>query len=169
MADNDKQRFSMVAKSAALEEDGAANVTATSEDATTAPVTQQTIISDKPEDYLIRANQGHSIAIESEGLLTPITQETLPDMAVHGTTHGAWPLIVQSGGLKRMSRTHVHFAPGLPAGFKSVPKDGVLATDEPVEDTETSAPVISGMRNSSSVLVYPVSYTHLTLPTKRIV
>lgn len=41
-----------------------------------------------------------------------------------------------------MTRTHVHFASGLPAGFDKENKDGNVA------------PVISGMRNSSSILVY---------------
>jgi len=117
------------------------------DDAATVVVPEFT--SDDPADYLIRANQGHSIAVENEGLLTPITSDNLPSIVVHGTTHGAWPLIVSSRGLKRMGRTHVHFAAGLPAGFKSVaesPTDGGEGT--------AAAPVISGMRNSSSVLVY---------------
>ncbi|KFX98824.1 hypothetical protein V490_02092, partial [Pseudogymnoascus sp. VKM F-3557] len=40
-----------------------------------------------PSDWLIRANQGHSIAIESSALLTPITLEAdnIPPIVVHGT------------------------------------------------------------------------------------
>jgi 2'-phosphotransferase len=126
VAENDKQRFSLIHKSAAA---SANSVPA--DDAATSTT-----------DYLIRANQGHSLEVASENLLTPITEETMPSMVVHGTTHAAWPQIVATGGLKKMARTHVHFASGLPAGFKP-------------EDTDTAtAPVISGMRNSSSVLVY---------------
>lgn len=103
--------------------------------------------SEKPADFLIRANQGHSVkAVESEGLLKPVTKENMPTAAVHGTTHAAWGLIVASGGLKVMGRNHVHFASGLPAGFKSV--------IEQDETTETAAPVISGMRKTSTVLVF---------------
>ncbi|KAI5273817.1 hypothetical protein E4T47_02811 [Aureobasidium subglaciale] len=140
VAENDKQRFSLIHKSAAA---SAASVPA--DDAatsTTSEIPSQAPESDDPADYLIRANQGHSLEIASENLLTPITEENLPSTAVHGTTHAAWPQIVATGGLKRMTRTHVHFASGLPAGFKSEDADG------------SAAPVISGMRNSSSVLVY---------------
>jgi len=44
-----------------------------------------------------------------------------------------------------MGRNHVHFATGLPAGFD-------VATEG--EEGKSSEPVISGMRNSSSILVY---------------
>lgn len=120
--DNDKQRFTM---------------TPASEDV------DQT--SSDPKDYLIRANQGHSLKVESEGLLKPITVEHAPESAVHGTSHSAWLLIAASGGLKPMGRNHVHFASGLPAGFKSIAEDGKA-------DDET--PVISGMRKSSTILMF---------------
>lgn len=102
--------------------------------------------SDKPSDFLIRANQGHSVKMESEGLLTPVTKENVPATAVHGTTHAAWGLIVSSGGLKAMGRNHVHFASGLPAGFTSIVEHD--------EATQTAAPVISGMRKTSTILVF---------------
>ncbi|KAG9551191.1 phosphotransferase KptA/Tpt1, partial [Aureobasidium melanogenum] len=140
VAENDKQRFSLIHKSAAASTSGVpADDAATS---TTSDIPSQLPESDDPADYLIRANQGHSLEIASENLLTPITEENLPSTVVHGTTHAAWPLIIATGGLKKMTRTHVHFASGLPAGFKSEDKDA------------NAAPVISGMRNSSSVLVY---------------
>lgn len=44
-----------------------------------------------------------------------------------------------------MGRNHVHFASGLPAGFKSIVD---------VESTEVAAPVISGMRKSSTILMF---------------
>jgi len=50
---------------------------------------------------------------------------------VHGTYWDAWK-IIQNEGLKRMARTHIHFASGLPKD------DGV----------------ISGMRKSCQVYVY---------------
>lgn len=105
--------------------------------------------SDDPADYLIRANQGHSIKVDTEGLLTPITEEggNVPEVCVHGTDEPAWRLILKSGGLRKMGRNHMHFASGLPAGFKSMVADGTA------EDKE-APPVISGMRKSSSILIY---------------
>lgn len=66
-----------------------------------------------PSKYLIRAAQGHSIAIEHSSLLTPLTLETAPAIVVHGTYRKAWPLILSSNGLKRMSRTLIHCAPAV--------------------------------------------------------
>ncbi|XP_072350942.1 tRNA 2'-phosphotransferase 1 [Scyliorhinus torazame] len=62
----------------------------------------------------IRANQGHSIPVE-ELELVPISQEAanVPDEAVHGTYLRLWPSI-KGVGLRRMSRTHIHLAVGLP-------------------------------------------------------
>jgi len=104
-------------------------------------------LSDDPKDWLIRANQGHSLKIESEGLLTPVSVDDRPETAVHGTTHAAWPMIVASGGLKPMARNHVHFASGLPAGFTSI-------GDGDGGDPAAAPPVISGMRKSSTVLMF---------------
>ncbi|ELR06423.1 hypothetical protein GMDG_02139 [Pseudogymnoascus destructans 20631-21] len=89
-----------------------------------------------PSDWLIRANQGHSITIDSSALLTPITLEAdnIPPVVVHGTYYAFYPSIVASGGLKKMSRNHIHFSTGLP------------------EDREGK--VVSGMRNDAEVLIY---------------
>jgi len=79
----------------------------------------------------IRANQGHTMAVEVE--MTPITSvQDLPGgVAVHGTYKKAWPDIKLSG-LSPMSRNHVHFAVGLPG----------------------DSGVISGMRTSAEILIY---------------
>ncbi|KXT13020.1 hypothetical protein AC579_3331 [Pseudocercospora musae] len=132
--DNDKQRFTMIPASS---QDG--------KDVNRQP----SIPSTDPKDWLIRANQGHSLKIESEGLLKPISAEegNVPETAVHGTTHSAWMLIVSSGGLKPMGRNHVHFASALPARFKSV-------VDLDDQEAQAQAPVISGMRNTSTVLMF---------------
>lgn len=89
-----------------------------------------------PSHWLIRANQGHSIAIESEALLTPITLEgsNVPAVVVHGTYFAFWEAIVASGGLSKMGRNHVHCSTGLP-------EDG-------------AAGVVSGMRGDAELLVY---------------
>jgi 2'-phosphotransferase len=47
-----------------------------------------------------------------------------------------------------MGRNHVHFATGLPTGFNR------LVETSGEEQVEEPAPVISGMRNSSTVLIY---------------
>ncbi|KAL8863589.1 MAG: hypothetical protein Q9178_000270 [Gyalolechia marmorata] len=74
--------------------------------------------SSKPSDYLIRASQGHSIAIASENLLTPLSPDdpTCPEEVVHGTDEQSWRAIKKTRGLKRMGRQHVHFAMGMPDG-----------------------------------------------------
>jgi 2'-phosphotransferase len=135
----------------ASSQDQAETAEAASEPQDLSAETLGTIIeSEDPADYLIRANQGHSIKVDVDGLLTPITVEAgnLPETVVHGTDESAWRLILKSGGLRRMGRNHIHFASGLPAGFKS------LAIDTASTEEKEAAPVISGMRKNSSVLVY---------------
>jgi RNA:NAD 2'-phosphotransferase (TPT1/KptA family) len=78
----------------------------------------------------IGATQGHSI----EGIdpnLVPLRDAAQFPVVVHGTYYDSWGRI-RIEGLKRMGRTHIHFASGLPSD------DGV----------------ISGMRKSSEVLIY---------------
>jgi 2'-phosphotransferase len=119
-----------------------------------------------PEDYLIRANQGHSIKLDSSALLTPLTEVDVPSTGVvHGTFYPFWPAILSSGGLSRMGRNHIHFAPaqavvGDPA-LSVVPvagsKDEHTAETEAVETQpveEKEIKVISGMRTDAQVLVY---------------
>merc|ERR1712072_1615118 len=77
----------------------------------------------------------------------------MPQTAVHGSTHAAWPLIVSSGGLKPMTRNHVHFASGLPAGFKSVVEENDNVDGDGTAQ-QNAAPVISGMRKSSTILIF---------------
>jgi 2'-phosphotransferase len=107
VADNDKQRFSLV-----------------------------TELVDLTPTLFIRANQGHSIeGINSDELLTPIVfaeGDGKQLVAVHGTYHKAWPAILQSQGLCRMTRQHVHLAADLPG----------------------ESGVISGMRGSCELVVH---------------
>ncbi|TEY20392.1 hypothetical protein BOTCAL_1787g00010 [Botryotinia calthae] len=90
--------------------------------------------SENPADWMIRANQGHSIAIDSAALLIPITLEAgnIPEICVHGTYFAFYEEILKSGGLKKMGRNHVHFGTG-------VPEDGG---------------VVSGMRGDAEMLIY---------------
>jgi 2'-phosphotransferase len=92
--------------------------------------------SEDPSNWVIRANQGHSIAIDSVALLTPITLEAdnIPKVVIHGTYFAFYEAIVASGGLKKMTRNHIHFSTGLPEDKKSG--------------------VISGMRNDAEILIY---------------
>ncbi|KAH8205819.1 hypothetical protein TruAng_000095 [Truncatella angustata] len=114
--------------------------------------------STNPAEWLIRANQGHSIKLDSEGLHTPITLEAgnIPDVVVHGTYFAFWPKIVESGGLKKMTRTHVHFGTGLPEDGKEGSQVHDEADEVAVEATkEAERPkVISGMRSDAEVLVF---------------
>lgn len=91
--------------------------------------------SKEPSDWVIRANQGHSIAIDSAALLIPITIEAgnVPDIVVHGTYYAFYQAIVETRGLKKMGRNHIHFSTGLPEDKKGV---------------------ISGMRSDAELLIY---------------
>lgn len=57
----------------------------------------------------IRATQGHSIALETP-VLQPVTQASEVPVAVHLTRRSTWDAIQQDGYLRRMARTHIHFA-----------------------------------------------------------
>ncbi|KAL2014650.1 hypothetical protein VTN00DRAFT_2175 [Thermoascus crustaceus] len=126
-----------------------------------------------PSHFLIRATQGHSIkSVDPASFLERLTlsdepqaqpsvpattpSTSLPDTVVHGTYHAAWPLILASGGLKCMGRTHVHFATGPSL-------ESVLAQNKGRGDTEgdgkgieglDNGTVISGMRRDAQVLIY---------------
>ncbi|PBP28657.1 hypothetical protein BUE80_DR000367 [Diplocarpon rosae] len=97
--------------------------------------TPPSLTSNNPSDWVIRANQGHSIGIDPASLLVPITLEAgnVPDVVVHGTYFAFYQSILESGGLKKMSRDHIHFSTGLP---------------------EDKRGVISGMRNDAEILIY---------------
>ena len=84
---NDKQRFNL-----------------TSEDVNNTPT------------LFIRANQGHTIhGIDEEKLLTRIeVTDGESSTAIHGTYLKAWNSILESGGLSKMNRQHIHLAAALP-------------------------------------------------------
>lgn len=68
--------------------------------------------------------------VKTEDLLSKIEDASLYPIVIHGTLSKFWPLI-KDQGLKRMTRNHIHFAPGLPK------EEGV----------------ISGMRGSCDVII----------------
>ncbi|CAI9764799.1 unnamed protein product [Fraxinus pennsylvanica] len=83
-------------------------------------------------ELLIRANQGHTIAIvETESLLKPILSPEEVLVCVHGTYKKNLESILERG-LKCMKRLHVHFSCGLP----------------------TDGEVISGMRRDVNLLIF---------------
>ncbi|KAF2138247.1 uncharacterized protein K452DRAFT_197769, partial [Aplosporella prunicola CBS 121167] len=152
VSNNDKQRFSLIAASTSTPSN---TTTATPTTTTTTTTISSSDVPDdaNPAHYLIRANQGHSLTVEDAGLLTPLTPASVPPTCVHGTVAAAWPLIRASGGLKRMARNHIHFAAGLPKGFKPVEDDDAAATTADAKTSEAPA-VISGMRATSTILIY---------------
>nr|CAG4716085.1 unnamed protein product [Naegleria fowleri] len=90
---------------------------------------------EETNEPIIRANQGHSISVPNLELEAIDTVEKLgeyKDSIVHGTFFDAYSKIVQSGGLSKMTRQHIHFAIG-----------------EPEEGH-----VISGMRKSAEVVFF---------------
>ncbi|KAL8676018.1 MAG: hypothetical protein Q9186_007417 [Xanthomendoza sp. 1 TL-2023] len=138
--------------------------------------TSTSTASAKPSDFLIRASQGHSLAIASENLLNPLLPDdpACPEEVVHGTDEQSWRAIQKSSGLKRMGRQHVHFALGMPGGKGAVSKasGGVfvptstgkgagtkedisaLTLNEDGDEEDRKEQVISGMRASANILVW---------------
>ncbi|KAL7821500.1 KptA family domain-containing protein [Trichoderma aethiopicum] len=119
VASNEKQRFTLKLNPSVAVEPSSA------QDSTT------------PSDYLIRANQGHSIKIESSSHLEPITIEAgnVPPKVVHGTYFAFWPAIEESGGLKVMGRNHIHCSTGTPeeGAVSGMRKDAELIVEIDVE------------------------------------
>lgn len=86
-----------------------------------------------PSELWIRANQGHSLQVDKLELVPITSLEDAPAIVVHGTFKRHWASIEREG-LRRMTRTHIHCATGLPSAEKGA--------------------VISGMRSQCDVLVY---------------
>ncbi|KAL1971097.1 hypothetical protein VTN77DRAFT_48 [Rasamsonia byssochlamydoides] len=114
-----------------------------------------------PSHFLIRATQGHSMkSVDTTLFLERLTladpedksAPPLPDTVVHGTYHGAWPLILASGGLKSMGRTQVHFATG--PSLDEVLPNGRQGPTAKLDPDLTKQSVISGMRSDAQILIY---------------
>ncbi|OAX78510.1 hypothetical protein ACJ72_07180 [Emergomyces africanus] len=175
---SDKQRFGLLYKP--LPSPQATPTTDPSEQESSSPSTTSTttqttaqalaVNDPEPTHYLIRATQGHSIkTVEAAYLLqrlsltasgtndddasTSTTTPPLPDTVVHGTYHAAWPSILAYGGLRCMSRNHIHFATG-PALTSVLPKGrgGPVAILPP--PGRGGSGVISGMRADAQILIY---------------
>ncbi|KAK8035945.1 hypothetical protein PG991_002018 [Apiospora marii] len=117
------------------------------------PATEADADSTEPRNWLIRANQGHSIELASEALHAPVTLEAgnVPDVVVHGTYFAFWPVIVESGGLRKM---------GAPTSSKEPQPQVHEAGDEAAAKEEKAASgggkpkVISGMRADAEILMF---------------
>ncbi|KAF8310115.1 hypothetical protein DL93DRAFT_2084889, partial [Clavulina sp. PMI_390] len=114
VAENDKQRYQLLLESS---------------DGTPLDASLASSLSDATAVWWIRANQGHTLKVESLELSPVNSPEELP-IAVHGTNLKAWESI-STQGLSKMLRNHIHLATGGPSsGGKS------------------------GMRANSQVLIY---------------
>ncbi|KAK2715018.1 tRNA 2'-phosphotransferase 1-like isoform X2 [Artemia franciscana] len=69
--------------------------------------------------FKIKANQGHTIEVPNLEL-EPITDPSSVPVCIHGTYMKLWPNL-RKNGIHRMSRQHIHFAPGEPG------KEGVVS------------------------------------------
>ncbi|KAG5922785.1 hypothetical protein E4U42_005263 [Claviceps africana] len=96
------------------------------------PAVQPSQDTPSPADYLIRANQGHTLEVDPAALFTPVApgDADFPARVVHGTYFAFWDAIVASGGLKPMGRSHVHCS-------ERTPEEGA----------------VSGMRSDAELLV----------------
>jgi len=103
----------------------------------------------------IRANQGHTIrTVQDSKLLRPITDPKEVSCCVHGTYLFAWPEIVACGGLSRMTRNHIHFAPRPPGADCVI--SGVRADAEVaiyISVTSAMAAGIEFLRSANDVLL----------------
>ncbi|KAK6460162.1 phosphotransferase KptA/Tpt1 [Scheffersomyces coipomensis] len=78
---------------------------------------------------MICANQGHSIKAVDNTNLILYTKETIPKDIYHGTFKKNLGDIIQSGGLSRMGRNHIHF-------------------------TSSESSYVAGKRYNSNILIY---------------
>ena len=139
VANNDKQRFSLKAKAETNPSSGATTSASTC-------------------DYLIRANQGHSIKVESSSLLEPITLAAgnVPPRVLHGTYFAFWPAIIASGGLRPMGRNHVHCSAGEPGGggvVSGMRGDAELVVEIDVEASLREGSGVTWWRSDNGVVL----------------
>ena len=142
VANNEKQRFSLEP----LSPETTISPSAIHTNTTTTP---------DPSHYRIRASQGHTLTtISPSAIYTPLnpSDPTCPKLVVHGTDEKSWLKIKDSGGLKPMARTHIHFATALPKRLPPLDKH-FQSKSKPLK-AEGGEEVISGVRNSSTIFVW---------------
>jgi RNA:NAD 2'-phosphotransferase (TPT1/KptA family) len=174
---NDKQRFALKYVGKEDDEDAEKGEGAESETRKAIGVFESTKAEDLDvKQFFIRATQGHSMkGVETDNLLAPITldvPENVPEVVVHGTFYGAWDTILKTGGLKSMSRNHVHFARGPrleeiigldeAQRIRNGQSSNISTTTMPIDTTGKKSitdllstnKVISGMRSDAQILIY---------------
>lgn len=67
------------------------------------------VLDEESDPVRIRAAQGHSVNL-TDPELQPVTDAEKIPVAIHVTGDEGWRAIQSSGELKRMKRTHIHFA-----------------------------------------------------------
>lgn len=176
VANDQKQRYSMVHVSKVLEQPSAERADDNENPLGLNKSTALPAVDEgDPSQYMVRANQGHSLTLNAnnEDMFQPLTLQSqpFPPLVVHGTRKEHWPKILESQGLKPMSRRHVHFTTGVPAPLKkklevasrsytlNTEASAAVMSDEADSEvalisSENSPAVISGMRNSSNVLLF---------------
>lgn len=90
-------------------------------------------IQDREGVRFICATQGHSLkTVTDDNLVLLETAEDFPTQLIHGTNAKALKLILESGGLSKMNRNHIHLTSLL----------------------KSSEAAVSGLRNFSTILIY---------------
>ncbi|PYH40944.1 tRNA 2'-phosphotransferase [Aspergillus saccharolyticus JOP 1030-1] len=169
VASSDKKRFGLLylpptsestsTSTSTAPEATTGDITTTATETATVSALAAATTDQDPAHYFIRATQGHSIkSVEAAGLLERLTldgdRSKLPATVVHGTFHGAWPLILESGGLRCMGRNQVHFATGPTREVVLARCAAAAAEKEEGGVVGEQQQVISGMRRDAQVLIY---------------
>lgn len=98
---------------------------------------------DDSQEWYIAATQGHSIREVDDTIgLVRVGVNEWPELLIHGTYRNTIPLIVQSGGISKMSRNHIHLTYKIPARFANV-----------IEGSD-HMDVISGVRGNCEILIF---------------
>ncbi len=93
-----------------------------------------TLISRDDGTYIC-ANQGHSLkTINNDNLQKLEEPKDFPSQLIHGTTLPKLKLILESGGLSKMNRNHIHFTSNL--------------------TNDDANGVVTGIRYNSNILIY---------------
>ena len=106
---------------------------------------------------LIAALQGHSI--ESVGMTHNMIlldnnndMDNWPNVLIHGTYRDKLPLILNSGGLSKMLRNHIHLTDKIPLKFNNIINNLNLDSNLSLT-TLSNNNAISGIRNSCEIII----------------
>ena len=100
---------------------------------------------DESKGWKIRAVQGHSMDfIKEESIYDLITDPNEFPTVVHGTDSKAWMNFIRFSGLKKMGRTHIHFAKGFHADSHVI--SGMRTTSDVIIQVDVSAAMADGYK-----------------------